>query len=174
MQPQEMMMDRTFFMYRMFYQALVTDFVDSNSLSYDEPTTQPRKSIHNQLDFMSEDDQLAAAIAASIDNELAKNPIVIDDNEPHILPAKERSALTATDVPTTIQFRLPDGKRIVHKFAKTDKIQVLFEHLRAVLPDEQRNTPFELVFQRELLSQSIDFTLADRNILGAALNVEFA
>jgi hypothetical protein len=73
-----------------------------------------------------------------------------------------------------IQFRLPSGQKLVKKFAKTDKVRVVFQHLKAVAAAELDGKPFELVFMREPLSKSLDKTLDEMKLGGAALIVDFA
>jgi hypothetical protein len=57
------------------------------------------------------------------------------------IEAKARADPPAGPNATQVQYRLPDGKRIVKKFAKDDIVRTLFEHLKAIQPDLK---PFEV------------------------------
>lgn len=91
---------------------------------------------------------------------------------------------------------------MVKKFLKTAPVRVLFEHVKAIIPDTQTQ-PFDVAasveglrchrrmfscsipsyhdvsispqlhFQRDPLGDKLDLTLADANLLGAAINVHF-
>ena len=114
---------------------------------------------------MTEEEQINAAIAASMGDHKEPSPTQII--------GKERADLASGPNTTSIQFRLPEGKRIVKKFAKDDSILALFQHLKAVVP-ELASKPFEIVFHRELLSAKLDATLQEINLIGASVNVDFA
>lgn len=104
---------------------------------------------------MTEDEQIAAAIAASVSREPGseESPLIIEsEDEPEVdqaakanhdlMPNERPEPSIGADI-TTIQFRLPEGKRIVKKFEKSDRIKVLFQHLKAVEPELQKK-PFEV------------------------------
>lgn len=156
------------------------DFIESNSL---EPKQKGQKKQRTATD-LSEEEQLAAAIQASIETPVTipGEPIIISDEDEAVPEAgsvsdkivpRERAEIPAGTADTTsIQFRLPDGKRIMRKFLKSDSVRTLFEHIKFAAPDLQAK-PFELMFHRDSLSNKLDETLADLNLVAVALNVDF-
>ena len=77
---------------------------------------------------------------------------------------------TSGDI-TRIQFRLPDGSRVVRKFLKTSIIRNLFEFIKATNPP-QENSAFELINVRDPLLSKIDQTLEQAKVLNSSLTVE--
>lgn len=154
-QPTEMMVD-------------LLDFLDSNTL---EISSKAKQSIG--AEELSEEEQIARAISESVQTASGdkSNPIVIDDD--HIeIEAKQRPDPPAGADTTTLQFRLPEGRRLVKKFEKSDTVRVLFEHLRAV-EDQFKDKPFDIIFHRESLKDKLESSLKDANVLASALNVDF-
>lgn len=120
---------------------------------------------------MSEDEQLAMALAASVENRSDAGGSITSGTARGMMPSTAVSsagvsivspvATTTTtavdsiearerpDPPkgaadtTSVQYRLPDGRRIVKKFQKGDRVRVLFEHLKAV-DVEMHERPFEV------------------------------
>ena len=114
---------------------------------------------------MTEEEQIEAAIAASVSSSaptqsdafpsasatssttsLPTSPAAKLSSLPasEVIAAKERSDPTPAegDV-TSIQIRLPDGKRIVKKFLKADTVRTLFAHVKFAVPELQ-SKPFEV------------------------------
>jgi hypothetical protein len=109
---------------------------------------------------LTEDEQVELAMALSNDEKSTKakpdEVVIIDSNAQspsksaptaaHIslsIPAKEHENPPADKPSTSIQFRFPDGQKIVKKFLKSDMVRALFEHLKAVRED-LKTKPFEV------------------------------
>lgn len=133
----------------------LADFLESNSLH--KFTAAKSKTEHVDL---TEDEQVELAMALSNDEKSTKAKpdeiVIIDSNAPspsksaptaaHIslsIPAKEHENPPADKPSTSIQFRFPDGQKIVKKFLKSDMVRALFEHLKAVRED-LKTKPFEV------------------------------
>lgn len=68
---------------------------------------------------------------------------------------------------TDIQFRLPDGKRMVRSFLIDDKVLALFEYIKGSIP-EAKEHPFDLLNFRESLIDKINETLHEANLEDSA------
>ncbi|KAG0235760.1 hypothetical protein BGW42_004810 [Actinomortierella wolfii] len=186
----------------------VSEFLEMHSLTEDtssKPSVPKRKKTTKDISDMTEEEQLQAALAASMggapgpatsdedDNESAKmeysnmgTAITSESNE-----AAENEE-KAEDVPesvfdtiqpilhdepsdpatsTRIAFRLNDGGRIMHRFAKDAKVRVLFEYIKARV-DEARDQPFELVFINKQLIDYVDQTLSAVGLENAQVMVQ--
>lgn len=70
---------------------------------------------------------------------------------------------------------LADGRRIIRRFLKTDKVRIIYEHLKATNPELQ--TPeardFELMLHTGKTSDKLELTLEEAGIANAALNVTY-
>ncbi|ORX77051.1 hypothetical protein BCR32DRAFT_65367 [Anaeromyces robustus] len=73
---------------------------------------------------------------------------------------------------TDIQFRLPDGKRMVRSFLVTDKVLVLFEYIKGSIP-EAKDQPFDLLNFRESLIDKLSQTLHEANLEDSAISVSY-
>ena len=137
---------------------VVLEFLDTNSLeskkskkkdSPERTGAASSSSAGRNLDGMTEDEQLAAAIAASV-SELSspqEDAEKAPANPVDEIEALERPDPGPTEDATTIQFRTPDGSRIIKKFAKDDLVQVLYQHVKAILPT-QREKSFDVRLNR--------------------------
>lgn len=64
---------------------------------------------------------------------------------PAILPQERPDPQGDASQITSVQFRLPDGKRVVKKFLKSDPVRCLFQHIKAVAVDLQSKS-FDVCF----------------------------
>lgn len=156
------------------------EFLEKNSLTSSKarPSASSHKKQKTDVLDLTEEQQLELALAASATSssgsveKASSSDDIVETGPPSFfqtIKAHERSEVPASEPQTTIQFRLASGKKIAKKFAKSDKVQVLFAHLKAVEPELK---PFELMWQRSQLSKQLDATLQDANVLGAALLVD--
>jgi hypothetical protein len=148
----------------------------------------------------SEEDQLAAAIAASLERQPMEEQ---NDTEMEIEEEMKEEEIVVETLPpepadgvpdvTRVQIRTPDGSRLIRRFMKTDKISLLwtfvreqvrhFNHLHPTCHDfsdmcfmkvpEARTRSFELriAFPPSALAFSEVDTLADRKLENASLMV---
>ncbi|KAJ3155329.1 hypothetical protein HDU86_004420 [Geranomyces michiganensis] len=175
----------------------VHDFLNVHSLYQTSSAPAPKKkktSKAKTVTEMTEDEQLALALAASVqESSSSPQPIVIDADddivevdqmdedtpEPEIQPAKASDAIvgrlneepTGPDA-TRIQFRMPDGTRKVRRFNKSDTVRVLFEYIRADVP-EAKDKPFELMNFREPLLGRLSERIDEAKLAGASISVDF-
>ena len=138
---------------------MAMDFCSRNS--FDRPPQAPRPGNKRPVQELSEDEQLQAAMRASMqeqdDNhdDDDQDEYVMDDDDddevevmdpPDSKPAatpsfrQELLALTVPDEPASggarLQFRMPDGKRLVRKFAPTDTVRLLYAFVTQTVPDD--------------------------------------
>jgi len=73
---------------------------------------------------------------------------------------------------TGIQFRLPDGKRVVRSFLSEDKVLVLFEYIKGSIP-EAKEQPFDLLNFRESLIDKVNQTLHEAGVEDSAISVSY-
>ncbi|CEG49313.1 Predicted ubiquitin regulatory protein, contains UAS and UBX domains [Plasmopara halstedii] len=115
----------------------------------DKSMIEQKKEAKPDLLDVSEDDQLAAAIAASIqDND---NGEVKQAGDPMEFEEKAQQSLVAlTPEPdacapdvTRIQIRVPDGSRLTRRFFKTDSLAMVWTFVKDQIP-EARLRAFEL------------------------------
>ncbi|KAF9582423.1 hypothetical protein BGW38_000227 [Lunasporangiospora selenospora] len=172
----------------------VGDFLHMHSLadSSSKPS-QPKKTkiVKDVLD-MTEEEQLQAAINASMGSGGESSSAVEADNEAtpaeseaEATPAAPEDNLTPferiqpVDHPepsdpassTRIGFRLSDGSRLMHRFSKAAPVLVLFEFIKAKVEDA-RTQPFELVFLGRQLIDDLDKTLAEVGVENAQIMVQ--
>ncbi|KAJ3043123.1 hypothetical protein HDV00_005738 [Rhizophlyctis rosea] len=168
----------------------VTDFLDGR-IDAKPPSKKKKTKARRTVTEMSEDEQLQMALAASMGS---NEPIVINDDDvaPEAM-AEDDFVKTAPQKPeevwayiqpvkrpeptsdaARIQFRLPDGSRIVHKFGKTDPIRHLFEFVKSEVP-QAKERPFDLIDIRNPLLVKIDESITDAGLGAAAsLSVVFS
>ncbi|KAJ3180646.1 hypothetical protein HDU87_001759 [Geranomyces variabilis] len=176
----------------------VNDFLNAHSLYQTSSAPAPKKkktSRAKTVTEMTEDEQLALALAASVqESSSSPRPIVIDDDEDDVVademdedttqPVVQSSSDSKTIVgrlneeppngpeATRIQFRLPDGTRKVRRFSKSDTVRVLFEYVRADVP-EAKGKLFELMNFREPLMGRQSERIDEANLAGASISVDF-
>lgn len=73
---------------------------------------------------------------------------------------------------TRIQFRLPDGKRIVRKFLKEDTILSLFEFIKGEI-SEANTKPFELLNFRDSLIDKLSQTIEEASLTNSSISVSY-
>jgi len=147
---------------------------------------------------MTEEEQLHAAIAASLAGSTSESQSVVDltreddivfiEDEEQVLAALEPQQETVgiesimavkRDEPplgtgvTRVQFRLPDGTRVVRRFIKDDLVRYLFEYVRAEVEGAQEQD-FELVFNRQQLIGQIDQTIEEAKVENALVTLAWS
>lgn len=129
----------------------------------------------------SEDDQLAAAIAASMqDNDISGEAEQSEDameqeekaQEPVVALAPEPDA-GAPDV-TRIQVRMPDGSRLTRRFLRTDLLAMVWTFVKDQVP-EARLRPFELrtAFPPSVMAYNDTVTFEEGKLENASLMVKW-
>ncbi|KAJ3078827.1 hypothetical protein HK100_010598 [Physocladia obscura] len=134
---------------------------------------------------LTEEEQLNLAIAASLGGggESSTSPsdkvIQVDDEEKIIVDEWQKIPNTIgpeTTAPagqvTRLQFKLPDGSRIVHKFLKSDTVRHLFSFIKVKLAEKNVVDKFELLNFRDALFPKLDETLEEAKVLNSSLIVE--
>ncbi|KAI9250240.1 hypothetical protein BDA99DRAFT_523251 [Phascolomyces articulosus] len=169
--------------------------------------TKKKAKVSKSVSDMSEEEQINAAIAASLDGKpdtetttteqtaSPSSPLQPQEKEqssqkePQDEEEEEEATTETTSVldsiqavqrdettdmanSTRIQLRMPDGKRIIRRFLKTDPVRYLFEFVKAEVPETQ-NQPFELVFNRKQLIESLDEPIEQAGLVNAAVNFVF-
>jgi hypothetical protein len=74
---------------------------------------------------------------------------------------------------TRIQFRTPDGKRQVRRFALSDPVRRIFEWLKASPVEGKEGVEFELIFMGKKLIDVLDLSIQDAGLRNGSVNVEF-
>ncbi|KAI7905641.1 uncharacterized protein BX663DRAFT_500450 [Cokeromyces recurvatus] len=150
----------------------VTEFLEQNlsgptgsrSLS-----NMKRPRVSKNINEMSEEEQLNAAIAASLNNikqsnETAALPPILSNNDNEVdkkeeikeeeeekeeikagsafdaIKAIKREEPTDMTNSTRIQFRMGDGSRIIRRFLKTDPVRSMFEFIKAEVSDAKEQS----------------------------------
>ncbi|KAL8691293.1 MAG: hypothetical protein Q9218_003453 [Villophora microphyllina] len=89
----------------------------------------------------------------------------ISATKPHSEPA--------ADVPSTrMQFRHPNG-RVVRKFALSDRVQRIYEWLKASPIEGREGVDFELVFMQKNLIGSLDDSIEQAGLKNGTVMIEF-
>ncbi|KAG2185749.1 hypothetical protein INT43_002184 [Umbelopsis isabellina] len=166
----------------------VTEFLESKA-NQKQPTTKKPK-----VADMTEEEQLNAAIAASLGNNAGNNEAsssaiespaetqevdeeaIEEERQASVLDsiaANKRDEPTDPKTSTRIQLRLPDGSRIVRRFNKTDPVRYIFEFVKAEV-SEAETRPFELVYNRQQLIDLIDKDIKDAGLENSAINFIFS
>ncbi|RKP12481.1 hypothetical protein BJ684DRAFT_20984 [Piptocephalis cylindrospora] len=127
---------------------------------------------------MTEDEMLEAALAASAKEAGLDSPPLREEaatsSKALLLDRKEAVPVSMPVEPpagpdaTRVQFRLPDGSRVVRRFLKTDPVRYLFHFIQLSYPDME---DFEIIAVREALSEEMDRSLEEKQLLNAALTV---
>jgi len=177
------------------------DFFDSWSL---ETNKRPKNETIQKKNVLTltEDEQLELALAASLDPEEPEvNDPDIDmfhdegeDDEDRDEEKEEKSAVNEVrstpwgklkavqhnepeaNAPgaTRVQIRLKDGSKIVRRFLKTDQVRVIYEHLKAIIPDlAAPGIEFELNLHSGKTSDKLDQTLEEAGVANSALNLSY-
>ncbi|KAK3847441.1 MAG: hypothetical protein J3R72DRAFT_431388 [Linnemannia gamsii] len=174
----------------------VSEFLDLHSLtdSASKPSLPKKKKIVKDVSDMTEEEQLQAAMMASMGGD-ASSAIELPDEEPEVVstPAEEDEPIAEIEVveesvfdsikpvrheeptdlatSTRIGFRLSDGSRLMHRFPKSAPVRVLFEYIKSEVEDA-RSQPFELVFIGKQLLDDVDKTLTEVGVENAQIMVQ--
>lgn len=145
------------------------------------------------IESLTEDEQLQAAIAASMNEEKGAENMHIDLTEDDCNDEKDDSSsqedkkpsfndilksIEVGDEPKTgprIQFRLPDGKRIVRRFNADDKVLIIYAFIMQKVEDASSCTSFQLKAgfpPSDLLSKK-ENSISECDLSGAAVNVSW-
>ncbi|KAI9311591.1 hypothetical protein BX666DRAFT_1996662 [Dichotomocladium elegans] len=169
----------------------VTEFLEQHSPeSAAQSSIIKKQRMMKDFSDMSEEEQLNAAIAASLEEEAEEEEeLQKEDEQPGVesekreekkdsafdkIHAIKRDEPTDLANSTRIQFRLPDGKRVIRRFMKTDPVRYLFEYVKAEVANaDAEDRPFELVFNRQQLIQILDQSIQDAGLANAAVNCVF-
>ncbi|KAI9279383.1 hypothetical protein BY458DRAFT_488024 [Sporodiniella umbellata] len=175
----------------------VTEFLENNSAEEKpSPSTMKRPKVMKSVSDMSEEEQLNAAIAASLSGSSSPN---IEDEELEKMEEEdtvetkpesvfdsiqsiERDEPTGGDHTTRIQIRMGDGSRVVRRFNKSDPVEHLFEFVKTKVEGQHfegevaiLNILFcfsllKLVFNRTQLIDVLTQTISDAGLSNAAVN----
>lgn len=162
----------------------VTEFLERYSLDNEKqnPVHKKLRQAPKSIDQMSEEDQLNAAIMASVGGKVVAEESEEEEEKPAPVPIKEETpfdripAITSEEPgagpdTTRIQLRLP-ASRTVRRFLLTDTIQRIFEHVKGGIPEAKDKT-FKIVFNRSNLIDRLDTTIQDAGLKNASLVIEF-
>lgn len=171
-----------------------TEFLDRFSLDEERqnPVQKKARQASKPLSSMSEEDQLNAAIMASVSgaagavrdegNEARESADIKqgDSQVEAISPADAAflkiSAIERPEGPagpgtTRVQLRLPMS-RTVRRFGLDEPVQRIFEFVKASVP-EAKGKKFKIVFNRSNLIEKLDCSVANAGLQNASLVVEF-
>ncbi|KAG2198265.1 hypothetical protein INT47_004349 [Mucor saturninus] len=181
----------------------ITEFLEQNSpeSSTRSTATMKRPRVTKNFSDMSEEEQLNAAIAASLTGPKSESPESskmelestpkLDEEEPKEkeivqveveeikagstldgIKAIKRDETTDMANSTRIQLRLADGSRMIRRFLKSDPVRYIFEFVKAEVPNADTQ-PFELVFNRAQLIDLLDQSILEAGLVNAAVNCVF-
>ncbi|TMW67065.1 hypothetical protein Poli38472_012181 [Pythium oligandrum] len=168
----------------------LSDFAFSNTLDADDAMTDaPAPSMGRDINDATEDEQLAAAIAASMegagdggdspdyesydDDETKEEEVAEEAEDEEMVELPEEPADGTPDV-TRVQIRAPDGARLTRRLLKSDSIALLWAFIKHQIP-EARQRAFELrtSFPPAAIAFSDTETIADRKLENASLMVKW-
>ncbi|KAF9205293.1 hypothetical protein BGZ59_000554 [Podila verticillata] len=171
----------------------VTEFLDVHSLtdSASKPSLPKKKKLVKNVSDMTEEEQLRAAMMASMGGDPSSAIEIPQEDEDEITPEPTKEPTPAPEEvsvfdsiqpvrheepsdtvnATRIAFRLNDGSRLVHKFSKDAKVRALFEYIKSEVEDA-RTQPFELVFIGKQLLDDVDKTLTEVGVENAQILVQ--
>ncbi|TYZ67647.1 hypothetical protein PybrP1_011685, partial [[Pythium] brassicae (nom. inval.)] len=158
------------------------------TFTMDPPATSSAPEPERTIDDASEDDQLAAAIAASLQNGHDESDAdetkmeesdeeeddMEEDEEEEVFEALEPEPADGTPGVTRVQVRAPDGSRLTRRFLKTDPMAKLWLFVKEQVP-EARSRPFELrtAFPPAAIEYSESASLAEKRLENANLMVKW-
>ena len=140
------------------FQSEILEFLENpHSTLTTQPCTSSLKA-NKPLSQLSEEEQMNMALRASLGEniDLEKDVIVIDDDEEQE-PKKTLDQICASIQPKNppepsssnetvrLQFRLPNGSRLVRIFRKSDQVESLFAFVKSQFP-EGIEKPFEVFY----------------------------
>ncbi|TDH65990.1 hypothetical protein CCR75_002773 [Bremia lactucae] len=146
----------------------------------DTPMTEQKKEVEPDILDMTEADQLAAAIAASMQGNDVDETSKQDEDamkqeekaQPFVTLAPEPDA-SAPDV-TRVQIRVPDGSRLTRRFHKTDSIAMVWTFVMEQVPEARART-FELrtAFPPSAVAYSDTLSIEEGKLENASLMVKW-
>ncbi|KAF9984755.1 hypothetical protein BGZ75_003685 [Mortierella antarctica] len=159
--------------------------------STSKPSQPKKKKLVKDVSDMTEEEQLQAAMVASMGGDPSTAINLEDQEETPSTSTPEEATPAAAPVvsvfdsiqpvrheeptdpatSTRIGFRLSDGSRLMHRFSKTAPVRVLFEYIKSEVEDA-RTQPFELVFIGKQLLEDVDKTLAEVGVENAQIMVQ--
>ncbi|KAI8829392.1 hypothetical protein BJ741DRAFT_623255, partial [Chytriomyces cf. hyalinus JEL632] len=160
-------------------------FLDLNSLdNFRAP--KPKRKASQSVGELTEEEQLNLAIAASLGGGSSGAQQVMDltgdDDEEDVEVAiiDEWASIPSTASPepaqsadvTRLQFKLPDGTRLVRKFSKTQAVRDLFAYIKSCLKEKEILDKFELLNFRDGLYAKLNQTLEEAKVLNSSITVE--
>jgi UBX domain-containing protein 7 len=90
----------------------------------------------------------------------------IPSSNPHTEPANGPTT-------TRIQFRTPDGKRVVRRFDLSEPVRRIYEWLKAEPFEGSEGKAFELIFAGKNLIDSLENTIEQTGLKMSTIMVEF-
>jgi hypothetical protein len=185
------------------FMADVAEFLDRFSLDdakQNPIARKPKRKLERKATAdMSEEDQINAAIMASVGGTM-DDAIPVDeddeqDDEEDVamiestnghsngknvkqqtaldkIEAIERPEPPAGDDTTRIQLRLPSSRQ-VRRFLVTDPVLFIFQHVKATVPEAQEGKQFKIIFNRTSLNEKLDESISQAGLKNASLVVEF-
>ncbi|KAF9918404.1 hypothetical protein BX616_008964 [Lobosporangium transversale] len=171
----------------------VSEFLEVHSLtdSTSKPSQPKKKKTVKDVSDMTEEEQLHAALVASMGGDTS-NAVDLGDDEVNtpisdsfeeatpvepevsvfdsIKPVRHEEP-TDPATSTRIGFRLSDGSRLMRRFPKDAPVRALFEFVKAEVEDA-RTQSFELVFIGKQLLDDVDKTLAEVGVENAQIMVQ--
>ncbi|KAF9930760.1 hypothetical protein FBU30_011296 [Linnemannia zychae] len=178
-----------------FFLMVMSEFLDINSLtdSASKPSLPKKKKIVKDVSDMTEEEQIEAAMMASMGGDVSSAIDIPDEESEDIkTPAEDEMEPQSESVQesvfdsikpvrheeptdlansTRIGFRLSDGSRLMHRFSKSAPVRVLFEYIKSEVEDA-RTQPFELVFLGKQLLDDVDKTLSEVGVENAQIMVQ--
>ncbi|CCG82477.1 UBX domain-containing protein 2 [Taphrina deformans PYCC 5710] len=170
----------------------VSEFLDRFSLdeSRQNPVQKKARPTPKALDAMSEEEQMNAAIMASVGGSMTPAKDESNNDDDHVEAGEDNSTSIETDdspfakIPavlhdepaqgattTRIQLRMAAG-RTVRRFNLDDPVQRIFEYVKAGV-SEAAGKRFKIVFNRTNLIDKLPSTILDAGLKNASLVVEF-
>lgn len=151
----------------------VSEFLEFNSLHEPQPKKKGKAKSSSSLIDLTEEEQLEYVLAQS----MGGADVFLDDEVEEEKAVDVWSTINAVagDEPTSgdltrIQFRLPDGSRVVRKFEKSQTVRSLFEFVKS-LPGMDKK--FEILNFRDALFPQLDSSLVDAKVVNTSVNVDF-
>ncbi|KAF1775968.1 Ubiquitin-related domain [Phytophthora cactorum] len=150
----------------------------------DAPPTEQKKEAEPNIMDASEDDQLAAAIAASMQNGEGETMQTEGDMEQEEKNEEEKAQEPVVELApepeagapgvTRVQIRVPDGSRLTRRFLKTDPLAMVWTFVKAQVP-EARARAFELrtAFPPSAVAYNDTLSIEEGKLENASLMVKW-
>ncbi|EEY59328.1 uncharacterized protein PITG_11323 [Phytophthora infestans T30-4] len=160
----------------------LSDFCCMHTL--DTPSTEQKKEAEPSIMDASEDDQLAAAIAASLQNgegETKRNEDDMEQEEEGQEEKTQEPVVELTPEPdasapgvTRVQIRVPDGSRLTRRFLKNDPLAMVWAFVKDQIP-EARARAFELrtAFPPSAVAYNDTISIEEGKLENASLMVKW-